>query len=694
MRHPILLLALLLLLASGNAQPPQRRLSVCEIFTGENHSTNYANIFQLFAAPTNTTRVIMINWEVPIHTAPTTTWSLYQTNKTEIDWRWGAASKGGYGYVSQNTPGHPIVEGISFAPYAILDGQQPWVFGAEESSAWYLDSTVFQNSSMQYTPFNILMQANWDSVYSSIDVTLTVHAISAFSHSANVALRTVMIERKIDFPIPPGLVLTHFENVAVRSYPGINGITLPSNWSANQTITYTLNCKLPTYIRDKSQISLVSFIQSDGDKMIHQAAVKHMVKLPMDLRANKVLIKNINCLNSVITPTLQIINTGSSVATGFTCTPSLNNKKLTPFVWSGTLLPGDTTIVALPSFTSALTLSGTNTLSCVLDSVAGGDMNIPNNSNYIHFQVLYNPFVYIAASPKVCVGKQLPFLPKGASTYTLFPGNLTGSSFTLFPTVTTTYTLMGEQGGCTATNVAIKTVTVFPTPVITASSGTLCLGNSTYLNASGADNFTVLTQNQPKKGLPVTPTTITTYTVYGTTAAGCASSNSPVVTVSVFALPLPKISVVAKQTACKGEAVKLSTSGADQYYYQNSPVSNTFSVIAVTNTVITITGRADQTGCVGQKTIALTVNPCLNTSESTMNADLRVFPNPSGGNISIYSEFAISELTLTDITGKHLSLQTEAQVNGTNSFNIRLSPGIYFLSVSGTSKKVIKVIVR
>lgn len=148
MKKQLLALGLLLGAAGMNAQ--STRLSVFEEFTGETcppcAATN-PGLNALLASPTNTPKVIALKWQVPIPSAPTTTWSLYQTNKTEIDWRYRSQSAGGYGY---NNPG-----GITSAPNGKMDGQNPTVFGASSDHPANLNNAVIAAAQAVPTPFSI-----------------------------------------------------------------------------------------------------------------------------------------------------------------------------------------------------------------------------------------------------------------------------------------------------------------------------------------------------------------------------------------------------------------------------------------------------------------------------------------------------------------------------------------------------------
>ncbi len=80
MKKNLLVFGLFLLAISVSAQTP--RLSLYEEFTGETcppcAAVNpYLN--SLLASPTNSPKVVAIKWQVPIPSASSKPWSLYQT---------------------------------------------------------------------------------------------------------------------------------------------------------------------------------------------------------------------------------------------------------------------------------------------------------------------------------------------------------------------------------------------------------------------------------------------------------------------------------------------------------------------------------------------------------------------------------------------------------------------------------------
>jgi metal-sulfur cluster biosynthetic enzyme len=74
------------------------------------------------------------------------------------------------------------------------------------------------------------------------------------------------------------------------------------------------------------------------------------------------------------------------------------------------------------------------------------------------------------------------------ATYSWSPGGATTPSITVSPTTTTTYTVTATANGQSSTSTAIVTVTTPPT--ITASSSTICAGQSSTLTATAAGSST------------------------------------------------------------------------------------------------------------------------------------------------------------------------------------------------------------
>lgn len=335
----------------ATAQTP--RLSLFEEFTGETcppcASTN-PGLNALLAQPSNTPNVVAIKWQVPIPSAPTKTWSLYQTNKTEIDWRYAT-----YGY------------GISSAPSGRMDGQNVTVFGAASDHPADLTSTIIATAQSYTSAFSVTMARAWNVGCTAVNLTVNIQATANFQSVGALVFRTVMVERLIQFSVQPGTNgEKDFEDVAIKSFPTLQGgIPMASTWTVGQTQTFTLSCPLPTYTRKKSQVAFVGFIQDDGTKKVAQAVRVGTAAVPTASMAAMGASVNITC-NASINPTVTVRNDGPGALTTFTINPFTDNAMGTPVSWSGNLSVGAQTTMVLSSVQTP-TSSGAHTFSYSID---------------------------------------------------------------------------------------------------------------------------------------------------------------------------------------------------------------------------------------------------------------------------------------------------------------------------------------
>lgn len=403
MKKHTLTSAFLLLTFFMVAQTP--RLSLYEEFTGETcppcAATN-PGLNTLLASPTNTPKIVAIKWQVPIPSAPTNTWSLYQTNKIEIDWRWKTIAAGGYGY-------NPA---INSAPSSKIDGQEATIFGATSGHPANLNNNVISAAAAVPAAFSINMTRAWDQTYSSVNLTVNIAATQTFSPQGNLVFRLVMIERHIHFAVQPGTNgETDFDDVAVKSYPTLQAGTpmAAGTWTNGQSQTFTINCVLPSYIRDKSEIAFVGFIQDDGNRKVAQVGLANKAGLLNDAQAVSVALPNLSCSNSVM-PQATVKNNGTNAITAFTITPYIDGAIKPTFTWAGNLAVGSSTTLALNSET---VIGGSHTYSYTISSVSGTDNNLANNSAKTAFVIVSN----YQTSPIVEGFSSVTFPPLNWATY-------------------------------------------------------------------------------------------------------------------------------------------------------------------------------------------------------------------------------------------------------------------------------------
>lgn len=209
------------------------------------------------------------------------------------------------------------------------------------------------------------------------------------------------------------------------------------------------------------------------------------------------------------------------------------------------------------------------------------------------------------------------WIQSGSETFTntSTPGNT--DQVTVTSTGPNTFTVYSQDRyGCPASSSI--TLSVTPSPTITANSSTICLAQqSATLTANGAVNYTwtPAATLSSANGNPVTatPASSTTYTITGSDANGCVSTRTTAVTV----VNTPTLIASANATICPAASTTLSVSGANTYTWSpaGSLSVSTGSIVTATpaaTTVYSITGT-NGNGCTGTTTVQVTVssNPTI-----------------------------------------------------------------------------------
>jgi hypothetical protein len=252
-------------------------------------------------------------------------------------------------------------------------------------------------------------------------------------------------------------------------------------------------------------------------------------------------------------------------------------------------------------------------------SITGKDVTGCVNTETIALQMWMPPMVNSSYAPILnsCNGNLVTYTltASGALTYTWNPGNITGTSISQTPTVTTTYTVVGtDVNGCTKT--MTQALYVYPSPTVTISgASSACATGTVLLQGNGANTYTWNTGSN-NANIVVSPTTTATYTLEGKSPAGCLSS--AVITVSVVSGPTLTVN---NGNICIGQSFTINPSGANSYTFSGgsavvSPtVTKTYTVTgssggvcSTTNTLLVIVNSLPTLTVTGTNTL------CLGTS--------------------------------------------------------------------------------
>jgi hypothetical protein len=386
MKHTILV-ALCLIFTRTAMQAQTPRVTLYEEFTGENCPPSASTDPGLHTVMmNNSSLVIPITWMVPYPSAPSNSWAPYRVNQAENEWRYKPSGSGGYGYMSQMTPTDVPASGVYWIPSGYLDGQHCWVFGAASDHAQYISGPVVAAAQSQTTNFSITLNPTWSLSYTSCIVTVTISSSTSFTAMGNLMFRLCLIERVINYPTAPGTTTQQvYYDIVRKSYPttlaGLNvtsmGTPINNTWTPAQTQTLSINCNIPNYIMDLSQMAFVGFIQDDGDKKVYQAERSAQAVLNNDAKLQSVSINTLVQCSSTLAPAIVVKNNGANAISAFTVTPYVNGVSGSAVTWTGNLSVAASTLINLGTQTFT---SGANTFSININNVSGGDVNLGNNT--------------------------------------------------------------------------------------------------------------------------------------------------------------------------------------------------------------------------------------------------------------------------------------------------------------------------
>ncbi len=218
---------------------------------------------------------------------------------------------------------------------------------------------------------------------------------------------------------------------------------------------------------------------------------------------------------------------------------------------------------------------------------------------------------------QICPGDTVQLNATNGQTYSWTPtitlSNPNIANPLAFPSQTTDYVVNGiDTLGCNSSDTV--TITVNPLPNVDAGQNqNICLGDSTQLNATGALTYSW----SPATGLSNTaipnpfaqPVITTTYTVTGTSQAGCVNVDSMVLTIN----PPPIAVVSGPVSICPGGSTQLNASGGLAYSWSPATgLNNPNTANPIASPLVTTTYDVavfDVSGCSDTASVTVTVLP-------------------------------------------------------------------------------------
>jgi len=209
----------------------------------------------------------------------------------------------------------------------------------------------------------------------------------------------------------------------------------------------------------------------------------------------------------------------------------------------------------------------------------------------------------------ICEDDSATLTASGAVSYVWNTGETT-ASITVFPSVTTTYTVTGtDANGDTSTDSVVVTVTAPPI----ASAGedaTICEGEEVTLTASGGSTY-LWSNGATTQSITVSPGSSTSYSVIATQYS-CSSTDEVLVTVK----PRQTINAGNDVDINLGESTTLTVTGVGDILWSTGETTASITVSPAVNTTYTV-AVTEQNGCTSTDEVRVTIIGTVNANAGT-----------------------------------------------------------------------------
>ena len=289
----------------------------------------------------------------------------------------------------------------------------------------------------------------------------------------------------------------------------------------------------------------------------------------------------------------------------------------------------------------------------------------------------------------LCAGASATLTAAGGVSY-LWSTSAVTNPITVNTTGTYSVTVTNANG-CTSVTSTSITVNSLPTASIAVTEtsgtvnndGTICMGASATLTASGGSTYLWSTTAATAA---ITASAAGTYTVTVTNANGCTSVTSTVLTVT--ALPSPSISIAETSGTvnndgiiCTGASVDLTASGGTSYAWSTLTAGATISVAPTTTTTYTVT-VTNANNCTASASVTITVNSLPSASISVVES------SGSFANDGILCNGASAALTANGGTGylwSTTAVTASISANTSGSYTVTVTNANGCTSVTSTT---------
>ncbi|NVO20090.1 MAG: T9SS type A sorting domain-containing protein [Bacteroidetes bacterium] len=267
---------------------------------------------------------------------------------------------------------------VTGVPWAAMDGAAT-NGGSYSGAPANVTQTMINTEYAVPSPFELYINQYLSAGQDSIYVTMLGKCTQAVS--GTLVAHIAVIEKHIHFTSAPGSNgEKDFYNVLKKLLPTYSGTILPTSFQPGEYFIIQASWKLAN-VYDKTQLSVVGYIQNNANKNVEQAANTSATPItgvyPNDVELMSMVDALPTYCTNTFTPTIQIRNNGSNPLTSVSFHYKVNSGDLNNFQWTGNLPTLGTVNVQLPTISYGL--ENSNQLLVYADGTNAAGDDYPRN---------------------------------------------------------------------------------------------------------------------------------------------------------------------------------------------------------------------------------------------------------------------------------------------------------------------------
>ena len=315
------------------------------------------------------------------------------------------------------------------------------------------------------------------------------------------------------------------------------------------------------------------------------------------------------------------------------------------------------------------------------------DGNNCSSSSSVTLAINALPVFNLGNDTAACAGTPIFVLgPLGNASYSWSNGESTP-----FVSITTSgnYVLtVVDLNGCQASDAIDVTINALPVVDLGADS-TFCAGTTLTLDAGAGFANYMWSTLESTSTISAGMTNI--YSVTVTDGNGCMGGDA--ITIVVNANPV--VDLGADIELCSSQTATLDGgAGFASYTWSNGATTQTLNVDTTTAGTYYVV-VTDANGCFGGDSVVVTAVPCLGIDNVVRMVDVKMYPNPTNGELNIAIDGIEGQdavITIMDLTGKVIE-SSNINVTSNQVYTYNLSgkaSGLYLVRITSGNMNVVK----